>query len=127
MGLIKLLFNMDDYFDAIELVRKGNRFNIDLKVADIYEIEDTRIDNITQDVADRVRFSYYYGFDSIPTNIGNVNKTDEFKDDWGEYYKACESYNKNESCTNAFNSYVTISGAGSFTGGLRNTDEASYG
>jgi len=46
MGLIKLLFNMSDYFDAIELVRKGNRFNIDLKVADIYDIEDTRVDKL---------------------------------------------------------------------------------
>ena len=46
MGLIKLLFNMSDYFDAIELVRKGNRFNIDLKVADIYNIEDTRVDKL---------------------------------------------------------------------------------
>jgi len=46
MGLIKLLFNMSNYFDAIELVRKGNRFNIDLKVADIYDIEDTRVDKL---------------------------------------------------------------------------------
>ncbi len=46
MGLIKLLFNMDDYFDAIELARKGNRFSIDLKVADIYDIEDTRVDKL---------------------------------------------------------------------------------
>jgi len=46
MGLIKLLFNMDDYFDAIDLARKGNRFNIDLKVDDIYNIEDTRVDKL---------------------------------------------------------------------------------
>jgi len=46
MGLIKLLFNMGDYFDAIELARKGNRFSIDLKVADIYDIEDTRVDKL---------------------------------------------------------------------------------
>ncbi len=46
MGLIKLLFNMGEYFDAIELVRKGNRFSIDLKVADIYDIEDTRVDKL---------------------------------------------------------------------------------
>jgi type II pantothenate kinase len=46
MGLIKLLFDMGDYFDAIELVRKGNRFNIDLKVADIYDIEDIRVDKL---------------------------------------------------------------------------------
>ncbi len=46
MGLIKLLFNINDYFDAIDLARKGNRFNIDLKVADIYDIEDTRVDKL---------------------------------------------------------------------------------
>jgi len=46
MGLIKLLFNMDDYFDAIDLARKGNRFSIDLKVDDIYDIEDTRVDKL---------------------------------------------------------------------------------
>ena len=46
MGLIKLLFNMDNYFEAIDLARKGNRFSIDLKVADIYDIEDTRVDKL---------------------------------------------------------------------------------
>ena len=46
MGLLKLLFNLDDYFDAIEIARKGNRFNVDLKVADIYDIEDTRVDKL---------------------------------------------------------------------------------
>ncbi len=46
MGLIKLLFNLDDYFDAIDIARKGNRFNIDLKVADIYDIEDIRVDKL---------------------------------------------------------------------------------
>jgi type II pantothenate kinase len=46
MGLLKLLFNLDDYFDAIEIARKGNRFNIDLKVADIYDIEDTRVNKL---------------------------------------------------------------------------------
>ena len=46
MGLIKLLFNMGDFFDAIELARKGNRFSIDLKVADIYDSEDTRVDKL---------------------------------------------------------------------------------
>ena len=46
MGLIKLLFNLDDYLDAIDLSRKGNRFNIDLKVADIYNVEDTRVNKL---------------------------------------------------------------------------------
>ncbi len=46
MGQIKILFNLDDYFDAIDLARKGNRFSVDLKVADIYDIEDTRVDKL---------------------------------------------------------------------------------
>ena len=46
MGLIKLLFNLDEYFEVIDLARKGNRFSIDLKVADIYDIEDTRVDKL---------------------------------------------------------------------------------
>jgi len=46
MGLIKLLFNLDEFFDAIDLARKGNRFRIDLKVSDIYDIDDTRVDKL---------------------------------------------------------------------------------
>ena len=44
MGLSKLLFNMDDYQEAIEIAKKGNRYNVDLKVNDIYAREDQRID-----------------------------------------------------------------------------------
>lgn len=44
MALIKLLYNIDNFDDAIILATKGNRFNVDLKVADIYSPEDTRVD-----------------------------------------------------------------------------------
>lgn len=43
MGLSKLLFNIDDYQEAIEITKKGNRYNVDLKVSDIYPPEDQRI------------------------------------------------------------------------------------
>ncbi|MFX0017253.1 MAG: hypothetical protein ACFFAK_13905 [Promethearchaeota archaeon] len=44
MGLNKLLFKIDDYQEAIEIAKKGNRYNLDLKVGDIYAPEDKRID-----------------------------------------------------------------------------------
>jgi len=36
MGLIKALFNLNDYEQALHLARNGNRYNVDLKVSDIY-------------------------------------------------------------------------------------------
>jgi len=65
MGLIKLLLNMDDFFDAVELVRKGNRFSIDLKVADIYDIEDTRVDKLFREFT--------------AASLGKINKDFEIK------------------------------------------------
>ena len=46
MGLIKLLFNINSFQEAISIAKKGNRYNIDLKVADIYDPEDNRINLI---------------------------------------------------------------------------------
>ena len=46
MGLIKLLFDINNYQEAIKIANKGNRYNVDLKVSDIYDIEDDRIDAI---------------------------------------------------------------------------------
>ncbi|TFG22329.1 MAG: hypothetical protein EU532_14510 [Promethearchaeota archaeon] len=43
MALIKILYNIESFNDAILLAAKGNRFNVDLKVADIYSPEDTRV------------------------------------------------------------------------------------
>ncbi|MFX0186669.1 MAG: hypothetical protein ACFE8A_02920 [Candidatus Hodarchaeota archaeon] len=46
MGLIKLLFNFNDFPEAMNLSKKGDRYNVDLKVSDIYEPEDDRVDSI---------------------------------------------------------------------------------
>lgn len=46
MGLIKLLFNLNDYEEALRLASKGNRYNVDLKVSDIYSPEDDRVDRL---------------------------------------------------------------------------------
>jgi type II pantothenate kinase len=44
MGLTKILFNIGDYDKALKLAKKGNRYNVDLKVSDIYDPEDHRVD-----------------------------------------------------------------------------------
>ncbi|MFX1316632.1 MAG: hypothetical protein ACFE9T_12265 [Promethearchaeota archaeon] len=44
MGIIKALFNFYDFEKAINLAKRGNRYNLDLKVSDIYEPDDRRID-----------------------------------------------------------------------------------
>ena len=43
MGFIKLLYDIDDFQEAIKLAEKGDRYNIDLKVSDIYEPKDHRV------------------------------------------------------------------------------------
>ncbi len=44
MGLIKTIFNLDNFQQVINLAKKGNRYNVDLKVSDIYHSDDKRID-----------------------------------------------------------------------------------
>lgn len=46
MGFIKLLYDIDDFQEAIKLAEKGDRYNIDLKVSDIYEPKDHRVNLI---------------------------------------------------------------------------------
>lgn len=48
MGLIRLLFrgSISDYLEAISYASKGNRYQVDLKVGDIYDIEDIRVDKL---------------------------------------------------------------------------------
>ncbi|MBY8991800.1 MAG: hypothetical protein KGD58_13720 [Candidatus Lokiarchaeota archaeon] len=46
MGLIKALFNISDYNEGLNLGKKGNRYNVDLKVSDIYDLNDNRINAI---------------------------------------------------------------------------------
>jgi type II pantothenate kinase len=45
MGLIKLLYNLEDYNTIIQLATKGNRYNVDLKVSDIYIEDDSRVED----------------------------------------------------------------------------------
>ncbi|UCD02487.1 MAG: hypothetical protein JSV23_05610 [Promethearchaeota archaeon] len=44
MGIIKAIFNMNNFHEAINIAKKGNRYNVDLKVSDIYDPNDTRVD-----------------------------------------------------------------------------------
>jgi len=46
MALIKLLYKITSYNEAIELAEQGDRYKVDLKVADIYSPEDQRINAI---------------------------------------------------------------------------------
>jgi len=46
MALIKLLYNITSFNEAIELAQQGDRYKVDLKVADIYSPEDQRINAI---------------------------------------------------------------------------------
>ena len=48
MGLIRLLFPETDvnFSEAIKYASKGDRYQVDLKVGDIYNIEDTRVDKL---------------------------------------------------------------------------------
>ncbi len=46
MGLLKLIYNEIKYKEAVETATKGDRYGIDLKVSDIYDDEDNRVDNI---------------------------------------------------------------------------------
>ena len=44
MGLMKILLNITDFNEALDLAIRGNRYNVDLKVSDIYDSEDDRVD-----------------------------------------------------------------------------------
>jgi len=46
MALIKLLYNITNFNEALEIAQQGNRYNVDLKVSDIYSPQDQRIDAI---------------------------------------------------------------------------------
>ncbi|MHA1193667.1 MAG: hypothetical protein ACTSP9_15490 [Promethearchaeota archaeon] len=46
MALIKLLYKITSYNEAIELAQKGDRYKVDLKVDDIYSPEDQRVNAI---------------------------------------------------------------------------------
>ena len=48
MGLLDLIFNktIADFSEVTNLASKGNRFQVDLKVGDIYDVEDDRVNKL---------------------------------------------------------------------------------
>ncbi len=71
LGLIKLLFEMDDFQEAVKTAKKGNRFNIDLKVSDIYDDKDDRIENIFREFT-----AASLGKINVNTNLNSLQQED---------------------------------------------------
>ena len=73
MGLVKIISEDIDFDDAINLASKGNRYNFDLKVSDIYSPEDGRISNLFREYT-----AASLGKIDDSTNIASLNKADFF-------------------------------------------------
>ncbi|MFX1322195.1 MAG: hypothetical protein ACFFAQ_11185 [Promethearchaeota archaeon] len=71
MGLIKILFNLDDFQDALNLAKKGTRYNVDLKVSDIYAPEDDRVDLLFREFT-----AASLGKIDLNFNMNNLKKED---------------------------------------------------
>ena len=71
MGLLKILFNMDDFQEALEIAKKGTRYNVDLKVSDIYAPEDKRINILFREFTAASLGKIDHGF-----SLNNLNKGD---------------------------------------------------
>ncbi|MFX1312147.1 MAG: hypothetical protein ACFFHD_06000 [Promethearchaeota archaeon] len=71
MGLINVLFNINDFQKAINLAKKGNRYNVDLKVSDIYAPKDPRVDLIFREFT-----AASLGKIDLNFNINNLKKED---------------------------------------------------
>ena len=71
MGLLKILFNMGDFQEAIEIAKKGTRYNVDLKVSDIYAPEDKRINKLFREFTAASLGKIDHGF-----SLNNLNKED---------------------------------------------------
>ncbi|MFX1323795.1 MAG: hypothetical protein ACFE8N_02490 [Promethearchaeota archaeon] len=46
MGLMRVLFNINDFQELMSVAKIGTRYNVDLKVSDIYDKDDYRIDHL---------------------------------------------------------------------------------
>jgi len=71
MALMKLLFNLEDYSMVVRLASKGNRYNVDLKVSDIYSKDDNRIDDIFKEFT-----AASLGKISTPHDLESIKKED---------------------------------------------------
>jgi len=67
MGFIKLLYNIDDFQKAVKIAETGDRYNIDLKVSDIYEPKDHRINLVFREftAASFGKIENYIDFNSV--------------------------------------------------------------
>lgn len=71
MGFIKLLYNIDSFQEALKLAETGNRYNIDLKVSDIYEPQDHRVNLIFREFT-----AASFGKIKYDADLSKVNQED---------------------------------------------------
>ena len=71
MGLLKILFNTDDFQEALEIAKKGTRYNVDLKVSDIYAPEDNRVNMLFREFTAASLGKIDHSF-----SLNNLNKRD---------------------------------------------------
>ena len=71
MGIIKALFNLNDFQEAINLAKSGNRYNVDLKVSDIYDPDDNRVDLLFREFT-----AATFGKIDLNYNMNNLKKED---------------------------------------------------
>jgi len=71
MGIIKALFNLNDFQEAISLAKSGNRYNVDLKVSDIYDPDDNRVDLLFREFT-----AATLGKIDLNYNMNNLKKED---------------------------------------------------
>jgi len=73
MGLVKIISHEITFEDAINLASKGNRYNFDLKVSDIYSPEDDRVSNLFREYT-----AASLGKIDDSSSIKSLNKADFF-------------------------------------------------
>ena len=71
MGIIKALFNLNDFQEAMNLAKSGNRYNVDLKVSDIYDPYDDRVDLLFREFT-----AASFGKIDLNYNMNNLKKKD---------------------------------------------------
>ena len=71
MGIMKALFNLNDFQETINLAKSGNRYNVDLKVADIYDPDDDRVDLLFREFT-----AASFGKIDLNYNMNNLKKED---------------------------------------------------
>ncbi|MFW9876514.1 MAG: hypothetical protein ACFFG0_25755 [Candidatus Thorarchaeota archaeon] len=71
MGIIKALFNLNDFQEALNFAKNGNRYKVDLKVSDIYDPDDDRVDLLFREFT-----AATFGKIDLNYTINNLKKED---------------------------------------------------